>query len=176
MEDFIDPKKIIENLDLKPDMLAADFGCGSGGSAIPLAKKLYEGLVYAFDVQEGPLNALKGRSIAEKINNIKTVRADLEKLNSTKLADSYVDVVVIINVIFQSDDKEGIINEAKRILKQGGQLMIVDWKPGAGFNAIAEGRVSIEDLKKTAEKVGGLKLKKEFEAGKFHYGLILIKI
>jgi len=172
--EFIDPEKIFDNLELKPDMIAADFGCGSGGATIPLAKKLYDGLVYAFDVQNGPLNALKGRSIAERIDNIKTVRANLEKIKGTRLKDESVDLVVIVNALFQAEDKKGMIGEAARILKKGGNIMIVDWKPGSSFKGIAEGRISTDELKKIAAELG-LKDKKEFESGKYHFGLILEK-
>lgn len=171
MNDFIDPEKILNNLDLKPDMIGADFGCGSGGSVIPLAKKLNEGLVYALDVQEGPLNALKGRTSAEGINNIKFVRVDLEKPKGSKLLDNSMDVVLIVNTLFQAEDKKAMVSEAKRVLKENGILLIVDWLPKSGFNGIAEGRISPDELKKMAEELN-LSFKKEFEAGKYHFGLI----
>lgn len=174
MDNFIDPNKILEHLDLRPDMIAADFGCGSGGSTIPLAKKLYDGLVYALDVQEGPLNALKGRANAEKINNVKFIRCNLEKLGGSKLSDASVDVVLIVNTLFQTEDKKGIIIEAKRVLKEKGILMIADWLPKSGFDGIAEGRIAPDKLKKIAADAG-FSLKKEFEAGKFHFGLIFEK-
>jgi ubiquinone/menaquinone biosynthesis C-methylase UbiE len=167
--EFIDPEKILENLDLEPDMIAADFGCGSGGSTIPLAKKLYDGLVYAIDVQEGPLNALKGRTNAEGITNIRFIRADLEK--DSKLSGASVNVVLIVNAIFQAEDKKAMLSEAKRVLKKKGILMVVDWLPRSGFKGIAQGRVTPDRLKKIAEEIG-FSLKKEFEAGKYHFGLI----
>lgn len=169
--DFIDPEKILKNISLKPDMSAADFGCGSGGFTIPLAKSLYEGIVYALDVQEGPLNALKGRMNAEGINNVKFARVDLEKENGSKLSSSSVDIVIIANVLFQAEDKKAIISEAKRVLRNNGKLIIVDWIPNSGFEGIAEGRVDKEDVKKMALSAG-LSFKKEFDAGKYHFGLI----
>ena len=47
--------------------IAADFGSGSGGWVIPLAKILTKGKVWAIDVQDEMLSALKGRADAEKI-------------------------------------------------------------------------------------------------------------
>ncbi|GAH20696.1 unnamed protein product, partial [marine sediment metagenome] len=40
---FLNPSEVLKQLKLKKDMIAADFGCGSGGWALPLAKKLEEG-------------------------------------------------------------------------------------------------------------------------------------
>lgn len=172
--EFINPEEILKHLDLSPNMIAADFGCGSGGSTIPLAKKLYDGLIYAFDVQEGPLNASKARMAGEGIKNVKFIRADLEKKNGSKLADSSIDIVLIINVLFQAEDKKAILSEAKRILKQKGLLMVVDWIPNSGIEGIAEGRISSDELKKITAGLGFL-FKKQFEAGKYHFGLILEK-
>ena len=67
MDNFLNPEEVLDQLDLKVNMVAAEFGCGSGGFAIPLAKKLDEGLVYAIDIQESPLSALKSMALVENI-------------------------------------------------------------------------------------------------------------
>mgnify|MGYP001611054209 FL=1 len=55
MNNFLNPTEILRQLELKKDMVACDFGSGSGGWAIPLAKILEEGRVYAIDILEEPL-------------------------------------------------------------------------------------------------------------------------
>ena len=55
---FINPEDVIGKLNLKDNMIAADFGCGSGGFTVPLARELDEGLVYGLDIQVEPLSAL----------------------------------------------------------------------------------------------------------------------
>jgi ubiquinone/menaquinone biosynthesis C-methylase UbiE len=59
MEEFLNPEKILEKLNLNKKIVAADFGCGSGGWTIPLAKKVK--WVFAIDIQEEPLSALRSR-------------------------------------------------------------------------------------------------------------------
>ena len=61
MEGFLNPSEVLESLELRKDMIAADFGCGSGGWVIPLAKKLEEGKVFAIDILEEPLSALRAK-------------------------------------------------------------------------------------------------------------------
>jgi len=58
---FVNPIQILDQIGLKSTMIAADFGSGSGGWAIPLAQKLEDGQVFAVDIQEEPLSALEGR-------------------------------------------------------------------------------------------------------------------
>ena len=167
---MLNPNEVLDKLDLKRDMAAAEFGCGSGGFTIPLAKKLEDGIVYAIDIQQAPLVALKSRAAFENIANIKTIHSDLEKSKGSTLADSSVDLVLIPNVLFQIEEKEPVFAEAKRVLKKQGRLVIVDWSSKTPKNLV-EGIVLPEAAKKLADSVG-LKLEKEFEAGVYHYGLI----
>lgn len=51
--------------------------------------------------------------------------------------------------------------------------MIVDWKKEAALGPV-EGRVLPEEVKELAKDLG-LKLEKEFEAGLYHWGLIVVK-
>ena len=68
-EDFLNPKLILDKLKLRKDMIAADFGSGSGGWAIPLARTLEDGFVYAIDILEEPTSVLKGKISRERISN-----------------------------------------------------------------------------------------------------------
>lgn len=171
--DFMDPQKVLKELELRKDMVAAEFGCGSGEFTILLARKLEDGRVYGLDVQPAALSALEGREKLEHLSNIETILCDFEQPKGSKLADSSIDVVIVANVLFQNQDKNAILAEAERVLKKDGQLMVVDWMPGAGQGPV-EGRIWPEDVVEMTEKLG-LKKKKEFLAGSFHYGLYLKK-
>ena len=77
------------------------------------------------------------------------------------------------NLLFQVEDKEAVIKEGKRVLKEEGKILIVDWKVDAPKGP-TESRVPPAEVKEIAERVS-LKLEKEFDAGAYHYGLILVK-
>jgi len=169
---FLNPEEVLDQLKLRTDMLAAEFGCGSGGFTVSLAKRLDEGLVYAIDIQEGVLSALKSRLLLEGINNIKIVRGNLEKDKGSTLPSSCLDVVVIPNVLFQAEDKIAIITEAYRVLKNRGILLIIDWNAETPHGPT--NRISRDDVKNMA-KEKGLEFKEEINAGKYHYGLVFEK-
>ena len=173
MEGFLNPSQVLKQLKLKKEMVAVDFGCGSGGWVIPLAKKLEEGKVYGIDILEEPLSALRARAKLEKILNIETILSDIENKNGSKLQDSSCDLVLITNLLFECEDKKGVLTEAKRVLKKEGRILVVDWKAGAPLGP-TKGRVSEKEVKKLAKELS-LKLEKEFEAGIYHWGLILLK-
>ncbi len=173
MNSFLGPEEVLDQLDLKTDMIAAEFGCGSGVFAIALAKRLDDGLVYGLDVQEASLSVLKGRSLLENIDNIRLIRCNLEKPRGSTLTDFSLDLVLIANVFFQVEKKDAIISEADRVLTKGGNLVIIDWLPGA-TQGPAQGKISPEKVREIAEKTG-FKMEKEIEAGKYHYGFLFKK-
>lgn len=167
---FLNPEEVLKELNLKEEMVAADFGCGSGGWAIPLAKILKKGKVYAIDILEEPLSALRGRIKGEKIFNIICLRANVEK--GTTLLSESCHLVLMTNLLFQVEDIENVLLEGKRVLKEEGLLLVVDWKENVPFGP--EEKVSPQTIKEMAEKIG-LVREKEFEAGPQHYGIIFSK-
>jgi len=169
--EFLNPEKVLKQLKLKDNMTAADFGCGSGGWAIPLAKKLEDGKVYAIDILEEPLSALRAKTKLEKILNVETILADIER--GVDIFEGSCDLVLITNLLFQVDDKKKVLAEGKRILKKGGKILAVDWKKDALLGPKGS-VVSPEQIKKIARELG-LKSENEFEAGTYHWGLILEK-
>ena len=173
MDDFLNPIEVLKNLELKSDMSAADFGCGSGGWALPLAKKLFDGTVYAIDILEEPLSALRGRMQLEKVSNIKPIRSNLENKNGSTLPDSSVDLVLMTNLLFQCENKKIVLEEGKRILKPRGKILVVDWKKDNPLTTEVE-YVSIEEIKKIGKEIS-LEIEKEFEAGSYHWGLIFVR-
>jgi len=171
--EFLHPQKVLKQLNLKKDMIAADFGSGSGGWTIPLAKVLKDGKVYAIDILEEPLSALKSKSEIEGILNIEPIRSNVENRNGSKLKDNFLDLVLVTNLLFQVENKKIIISEAKRILKKEGKVLVVDWLPEVSLGP-KEGRIPSKDVKKLAKELD-LKLEKEFKAGDYHYGLVFSK-
>lgn len=174
--DFIDPQKILNFLDLKEGMKVADFGCGAGFFTVLMAKSVgAEGEVFAVDVQKSSLESVSLKAKTEGVVNIKNIWADLEVLGATKITADSIDAVLLSNILFQSNKKEDILKEARRILISGGKLVVIDWKledseigPKNGY------RVNKDNLIEITEGLG-LKLVKEFNAGDYHYGLIFTK-
>ena len=170
---FIKPEDVLDKLEIREGMKIADFGCGAGYFTIPLAKRAGKGgIVYAIDVQSTALESVRGRARLFSALNIETIRADLEKENSSTLKENSLDMVVLGNILFQSSAKDAIIKEAKRVTnKKSGKIVIIEWKEDAMLGPQAGYRISKNDLKKMAKDFR-LVLEKEFNAGDSHYGLV----
>ncbi|MBX4190361.1 methyltransferase domain-containing protein [Candidatus Parcubacteria bacterium] len=173
---FLNPNQLVDDFGITEGMQIADFGSGTGHIAILMAHKVGEtGAVTALDIMEDKLDSVRVRAKADNLNNIATVRANLEVMGSTGLADASQDMVTVINILFQSPQKEEIIKEAYRVIKPDGRLVLVDWKKEAGgFGPPNESRTD-ENIMQTIVTTAGFIYERPINAGQFHYGFIVKK-
>src|SRR4030043_1824876 len=158
---FLHPEEIIRQFNIKRGMQVADFGCGAGYFTLSLAKVVSEGKIYAFDVIEQALESVRSRAKIQGFLNIETKRCNLEIFGSSGLTDNSVDLVLLANILFQSSDKAAIIREGTRVLKKGGQMIIIDWQADQPMGPPKDLVISMDEMKQIAEKQG-LIFKKEF--------------
>ena len=172
---FLNVEKIVDQLDVKPDMIVADFGAGHGFFSIAFAKKTgSSGQIFAVDVLQSALEAIKSRARLEGLFNIKLIKGNLEKIGGSTLPEESCDIVFIANMLFQITDKSELIGEAYRILKKGGELAIVEWKPYISLGPQKEQRLSEEEVKQIITPKG-FNESGQIDAGSHHYGLIFYK-
>lgn len=174
---FLEPDVIAGNFNIKPGMKIADFGCGAGYFTISLAQRIgSEGKVSALDVQEMALDSVRAKALARGLDNIETIRANLEVLGSSGLSDGSQDIVLLANILFQSDKKLEIVREGHRVLVNGGIMIVIDWKKDTnGLGPPKTRRFEVEEIKKIVESAG-LVFDSSFDAGDFHFGLLFKKV
>ena len=172
---FLNIEKIVDQLDIKPNMAIADFGAGHGFFSVAFAKKVGpSGQIFAIDILSQTLEAVRSKAKLEGLFNIKIIRGNLEKPNGSALEDESCDMVFIANVLFQVPDKPGLINEAYRVLKKNGELVVVEWKPYIALGPQKEHRLSEEELKQLVISKG-FSEPKPINAGSHHYGFVFKK-
>jgi ubiquinone/menaquinone biosynthesis C-methylase UbiE len=163
------PEEILNTVDLKPNFVAVDLGCGSGFFTVPLSQKVHK--VYAIDVQEKMLEFLRKKIRKLKITNVEPL---LSKSKEIPLGDESVDFLVSVNTLHEFDDRETVIEEIKRVLKRGGMVLIVDFKKeDTGFGPSVSVRVSKKQAKNLFEKKGFTTLKTQELM--YHYLLVFSK-
>jgi len=108
---------------IKPGDLVLDAGCGIGGSAIWLAKNLGANVV-GITISKKQVDKAKELAIKNTVSDfVKFYALDYLK---TKFADSTFDIVWAIESVCHADDKKDFLEEAYRLLKNGGRLIIAD--------------------------------------------------
>lgn len=174
---FLNPQSIVAQFGIIPGMQVADIGAGSGAYSILLAKAVGDsGRVFAVDVQQNLLTRLKSIAEAEHLHNMEIIWGDGEKIGGTKLKDDFLDVAVVSNVLFQAENKAGLVSEVKRILKKGGRVFVIDWSEsfdnlGPTANMIVAPATAKEMFKKA-----GFEIADNFLAGAHHYGFTARKL
>ena len=172
---FLNPEETIKQLNIQKNMQVVDFGCGAGYFVIPMAQAVVEdGKVYALDVLDTALESVRSKAKIQGLFNIVTKRCNLEVLNASGIENDSVDLVLLSNILFQSDNKLGIIKEAARILKKGGEMAIIDWRENQPMGPSKDLVVPIDNVG-TMVEAEGLKFKDEIAVDKYHWGMIFIK-
>lgn len=174
---LLDAKKILEKIEIAEGLVAADLGCGgSGHFCIPAAHLVgNRGVIYAVDIQKAAIEGVKSRCKIEGVNNLKTIWANIENYQATRIKSNSCDLVMLINILFQSHHHFNILKEAVRLLKDGGILLIIDWNRSViPFGPPVESRVKKSEINALLYKFASERID-EFEAGKYHFGMIFKK-
>jgi cyclopropane fatty-acyl-phospholipid synthase-like methyltransferase len=115
---------VLSKLALKPGMVVADIGAGSGLFSRPLAKAVApEGKVYAVDIQQDLLDHIDQRNKEERIGNIQTV---LGEYDDPKLPARNVDLAFINDVLHHIQHRAVYLNALGTYMKPSGRIAIIE--------------------------------------------------
>lgn len=163
------PNRILRLVEIKPNFVATDLGCGSGYFTIPLAKKVEK--VYAIDVQKEMLQTLEQKTRQQNIKNIEPM---ISKESKIPLEDETLELLISVNALHEFADTEKMINEIRRVLKPKGTALIVDFKKEeTGFGPPIAIRISKKRAVALFERMGFKTLKSTDLP--FHYALVFSK-
>jgi len=173
---FLNPQKVLDQLEIPSPGKVAHFGCGHGYFTILLSKMVgQEGQVYAIDILKEALDEVKDRAKLAGISNIELIRGNLEVTDDSKLTDGSCDMVLLANILFQSQKKIDILKEARRVLKLGGRLVVIDWESTKPTLTSDSGwRISSGEAQRLVQEQN-FAFEREFDAGDYHYGLMFRK-
>ncbi|MBU1131552.1 class I SAM-dependent methyltransferase [Patescibacteria group bacterium] len=176
--ELLDPQHLLQDvLELSYGSKAADLGCGSMAFFTLEAAKLVgnKGQIFACDILKDVLSSVESKARQEGLYNIKTVWTNLEIAGASKIPAESVDYAFLVNTLFQTQKHLEMLQEAYRLLKPAGKLLLIEWSPAGGpVGPVKSLRLAQSDVERMAAEVGFTK-EKSFAAGQYHYGIIFVK-
>lgn len=177
---FAHPHRNIAALGVQPGMKVADFGAGSGAYVLAIAEALGgSGTVYAIDIQKDLLRRIKNEATRRGFHTVEVLWSDLDIPGASKIKDRALDLVLISNLLFQIEDKDALLTEARRILKRNGRVALIDWSvpilsSGTARHTIGPKKEDVVTMDAAIALAvrAGFELDRKFSAGAHHYGLI----
>ena len=150
--DRLDPHRLISLIPILPHHVVADIGCGPGYFTVPLAKYLFDGKVYALDVQQEMLDATQKALETVHLTNVEVMRSKEKKLPLEK--DS-LDGALVSFVLQEASDPRALLKDIGRCLQKSGWLVILEWhKRDMEEGPPLDQRIDEGEMRSMTEKLG----------------------
>ena len=117
------PKLAVKLLNLKKNMIVADFGAGTGYFTSHLAEQC--SLVFAIDIQPEMIELNKKNM---KSKNLKNVQYILNTPKKTKLPINSVDLILLVDVYHELEFPFEVLNDMKKALKPNGLIVLLEFR------------------------------------------------
>jgi ubiquinone/menaquinone biosynthesis C-methylase UbiE len=151
---------MVKSLELKPGMVVADVGAGSGVISALMAEQVGEkGVILAVDIQQKMLNRLSARMRKLGVKNVKPHKGTVK---SPRLKPDSVDLVLMVDVYHEFAFPYEMMLEISKALKPGGRVAFVEYRkedptvPIKEVHKMSEAQVK----KEIGQKEFGLKFQK----------------
>jgi ubiquinone/menaquinone biosynthesis C-methylase UbiE len=116
---------LLKNLAVKPGMVIADIGAGSGFHSALLSKMVGNGKVFAVDVEPEMIAYLHARIKRENLSRIVPV---LSTEKNVPLPENVIDLILLVDVYHEFSYPYEMALSMFRVLKLGGKLVLVEFR------------------------------------------------
>jgi ubiquinone/menaquinone biosynthesis C-methylase UbiE len=120
------PNQFVARLGMQAGQTVLDLGAGPGFWTLPLAGIVGpQGIVWALDVSRELLDGLAARNPPPQVRSLQSTLPQID------LPAGVVDFVFGGFVFHEVEPPETLAREVRRVLKPGGHVAILDWRPDA---------------------------------------------
>jgi ubiquinone/menaquinone biosynthesis C-methylase UbiE len=146
-------QQALADLHLKPGMVVADIGAGTGYYSLRIARLVSPGgKVIAVDIQPEMLARLRTEAQTEKLSNVETV---LGSASDPKLPTGATDLVLMVDVYHELSQPQSILRHIRAALKPGGRLVLLEYrKEDPKVPIRPEHKMSVRDVRAEIEPEG----------------------
>ena len=117
---------VLDELGLKPGMIVADVGAGSGYYSSRMAERVGPGgTVYAVDVQPEMIDILRLQMSQRRVSNVKPI---LCTETDPRLPAGTVDLAIMVDVYHELEYPYEMLAAIVKALKPGGRVVFVEFR------------------------------------------------
>ncbi len=174
---FVLPDVVVTQFLLKPGDKVADFGAGSGYFIPALAKAVTPaGRVFACEIQQVLIEKLGSFARSQGLSNVDPLWCDIDAPGGIKIPDRTLDAGVLVNTLFQLENKAAAITEIGRTMRPGAMLYVIDWSDSFGGLGPSLSDIVSPEAAIALCEANGFLYEREYPAGGHHYGLAFRKL
>lgn len=168
--ELLPPESLLSGAGLRLGMWMADIGCGPGFFTLPASALVGpSGQVFAIDISEEMLEAVREKTGRSGVSNVVTLRATEDRL---PLADRSADFVLLAFVLHEAVNPQRFVREVVRILKTSGRVLLLEWeKREMEMGPPVMDRLSSQETR-TLFEGAGISVLQQFAPNAYHYGLV----
>jgi ubiquinone/menaquinone biosynthesis C-methylase UbiE len=147
------PEGALDAIGIKPGMVVADVGAGTGYMTLKMARRVGpSGKVYAEDVQPEMLQKLRKNAAEAKLANIQTV---LGGEADPKLPPNMLDLILLVDVYHEFSQPQRMLRRMREALKPDGRLVLLEYrKEDPSIPIRPEHKMSVQEVKLELEAEG----------------------
>jgi ubiquinone/menaquinone biosynthesis C-methylase UbiE len=120
---ILPPGRLVRRLALAPSDEVLEVGCGPGYFSPSVAGALHKGRLTLYDIQRAMLDMAEARLRKRKLTNFEIVEGNAATL---PFGDGRFDVVFLVTVLGEVEDRAAAMAEFVRVLRPGGRLSITE--------------------------------------------------
>ena len=139
---IISPSELVERLALTPASQVLEVGPGPGYYSVGVARAIPHGRLELLDLQPEMLERAKRKLQA---NGLRTVGFTHSNASTIPFPESSFDVVFLVAVLGEINNREEFLREAHRVMKPVGILSISEHYPDPDFSALDTVKTLVED-------------------------------
>jgi len=119
----LNPKNTLMKAGFKDTMVLCDIGAGSGIFSFPAAQ-ISSSDIFALEISDDMIEVLENKKSENNTQNIIIRKVESEDL---PLDDDICDMAIMVTVLHEIEDKSSMIKEIKRVLKENGKLVVIEF-------------------------------------------------
>lgn len=121
------PRKAVQDMIPNEKIKVLDVCCGTGENSIQIAKQHPRAQIVGIDLSKEMLDFAKKNIARNKLTNVRVKAGDA---TATGFKEKLFDYAIISLVLHEVEENlaSGILSEAKRVLKDEGELIVLEWE------------------------------------------------